>query len=100
MNSRLSGSDCSSAKQLLGKKSGLSVADSITSFKQLIGGPLTPGSVSSPVRGVTRSRRKKRKSGWLPHGWRPPRVDERAQGNTAFKLIEIHFAENQNRGKC
>ena len=35
----------------------MSVADSVTSFKQLIGGPLTLGSVSGPVRGVTRRRR-------------------------------------------
>ena len=32
----------------------------MTSFKQLIGGPLTPGSVSGPVRGVTRRRRRRR----------------------------------------
>ena len=37
------------------------MTDSITSFKQLIGDPLTPGSVSGPVRGETRRRRRRRR---------------------------------------
>ena len=33
-------------------------------------------------------------------GWRPPRGGERAQRDTAPKLIVIEFAEIQNWGRC
>ena len=36
----------------------------------------------------------------LGHGWRPPRGGERAQRDTAPKLIVIHFAKIQNWGGC
>ena len=43
----------------MGQQSRLSVADSITSFKQLAGDPLTPGSVPYPERGVIGKKKKK-----------------------------------------
>ena len=45
----------------MGYQSGLSVADSITSFKQLAGDTLTPGSVPYPERGATGKKKKKKK---------------------------------------
>ena len=36
----------------------------------------------------------------LAHCWRPPRGRERAQRDSAFKLIAIHLAEIQNWGRC
>ena len=36
----------------------------------------------------------------LAHGWRPPCGGERAQRDTAPKLIVIDFAEIQNWGRC
>ena len=33
-------------------------------------------------------------------GWRPPCGGERAQRDSALKLIAIHLAEIQNWGKC
>ena len=37
---------------------------------------------------------------WLADGWRPPRGGERAQRDTAPKLIVIDFAAIQNWGTC
>ena len=45
----------------MGQQSGLSVADSITSFKQLAGDTLTPGSVPYPEKGATGKKKKKKK---------------------------------------
>ena len=36
---------------------------------------------------------------WLSHGWRPPCGGERAQRDTAPKVIVIDFAEIQNWGR-
>ena len=36
----------------------------------------------------------------LAHGWRPPRGGERAQRDSALKLIAIHLVEFQNWGRC
>ena len=36
----------------------------------------------------------------LAHGWRPLRGGERAQRDTAFKLVVIHIEEIQNWGRC
>ena len=38
--------------------------------------------------------------GELAHGWRPPRGGERAQRDTAPKVIVAVFAEIQNWGRC
>ena len=73
------------------------VADSVTSFKQVAGDPLTPGSVPYPERDVTgRRRRRWWWWWWLAHGWRPPRCGERAQRDTAPKVIVINFARRDS----
>ena len=73
----------------------MGVVDSITSFKQLTGGPLTPGSVSGLLKRVTR--KKKKKLMMVMDGRRPLRHGcRKAQRDSALKLIAIHFVEIRN----